>query len=190
METTTQTVQEFVDHFCTFGKTFLRHYFIANKQAREYKKIKENLESNECLITCDFAENYAFVIQNAIPGYHWNNSQATLFTIVFYYKNSGKIQHKTLIIISDCMKHVAVAVHVFLRALNEYLTNFNPNLRKCIYFSDGAPQQFKNVKHFANICYHEQDFGRSAELHCQESAHGKGPCDGAGGNDEKIGTEC
>ena len=89
----------------------------------------------------------------------------------------------------NCMKHDAVAVHVFLRALNESLTNFNLNLRKCIYFSDGAPQQFKNVKHFANICYHEQDFGRSAEWHFHESANGKGPCDGAGGDDEKIGTE-
>ena len=70
--------------------------------------------------------------------------------------------------------------------MNEYLTNFNPNLRKCIYFSDGAPQQFKNVKHFANICYHEQDFGRSAEWHFHESAHGKGPCDGAGGTMKRL----
>ena len=78
-------------------------------------------------------------------------------------------------------KNFWAVLYFFLRALNEYLTNFNPNLRKCIYFSDGAPQQFKNVKHFANICYHEQDFGWSAEWHFHESAHGKGPCDGAGG---------
>lgn len=145
------------------------------------KKYKKNLSKDESLIICDFAENYAFVIQNAVPGFHWNNNQATIFPIVFYYRKEDIIEHKSLIIISDCLKHDAVAVFVFLQALNEYFSENHANIRKCIYYSDGAPQQFKNVKHFANIYHHNQDFNCSAIWNFQATAHGKGLCDGTGG---------
>ena len=119
---------------------------------------KRNLKNDEFWIICDFSENYAFAIQNAITGFHWNNNQATIFPIVFYYKdidhqntsNTHQIKHQTLIIISDSPKHNAVAVHVFLEALNEYLSQNYPQIHKCINFTDGSPQQFKNVKHFLN----------------------------------------
>ena len=34
-----------------------------------------------------FAENYAFVVQNAAQSFHSNNDQATIFTVVIYYKD-------------------------------------------------------------------------------------------------------
>ena len=86
-----------------------------------------------------------------------------------------------MVIISDCTKHDAVAVYIFLEDFNEFLDLHFPIIRKCIYFSDGAPQQFKYLKHFANSYFHDQDFHRSADWHFQATAHGKGPCDGAVG---------
>ena len=86
-----------------------------------------------------------------------------------------------MVIISDCTKHDAVAVYVFLEGFNEFLDIHFPNIRKCIYFSDGAPQQFKNQKHFANIYFYDQDFHRSANWHFQATTQKKRPCDGAGG---------
>ena len=68
-----------------------------------------------------------------------------------------------MVIILDCTKQDAVAVYVFLEGFNEFLDLHFPNIRKCIYFSDGAPQQCKNLKHFANIYFHDQDFHRSAD---------------------------
>ena len=57
-----------------------------------------------------------------------------------------------------------------------------PNIRKCIYFSDGGPQQLKNLDYFANIYFHDQDFHRSADWNFQATADGKGLlCDGVGG---------
>ena len=38
---------------------------------------KENLKRNEALVILDFAENYSFVVQDAVQGFHWNNSHAT-----------------------------------------------------------------------------------------------------------------
>lgn len=181
LEKRSVTVKEFVKCFCEAGRVFLNHYFIANKQGAYYKLLKKNIKDDEILVTCDFAENYAFVIQNSITGFHWNNDQSTIFPIVFYYKKEGKVEHQTIIMISDCKKHDAVAVYVFLKAFHEYLSIHFSHILRCFYFSDGAPQQFKNVKHFSNIYFHENDFGRKAEWHFHATAHGKGPCDGAGG---------
>ena len=46
---------------------------------------------------------------------------------------------------------------------------------------DGCASQYKNCKHFLNLCHHEQDFGMSAEWNFFATSHGKGACDGVGG---------
>ena len=58
--------------------------------------------------------------------------------------------------------------------------NFH-QLKKISYFSDGAPQQFKNYKNVLNLYYHYIDFNITAEWHFFLTAHGKGACDGIGG---------
>lgn len=146
------------------------------------KHLKTTLPEGECIVLADFAENYAFVIQEAAPGYHWNNNtQATIYPVVTYYKEKNEITHKSLVIISDCMYHDAITVYTFSQVLNEFLQAHIPNLRKVHYFSDGAPQQYKNFKNFANVYHHFEDFGVSAEWNFFATAHGKGPCDGTGG---------
>ena len=40
----------------------------------------------ECMHLVDFAENYAFVVQDEVQGFHWNKSQCTLHPVVLYYK--------------------------------------------------------------------------------------------------------
>ena len=61
LETTEQTIAEFVEVFVKSAKLFL-HSFIAKQQAEFYNKSIENLQNDTCVIVCDFAENYAFVI--------------------------------------------------------------------------------------------------------------------------------
>ena len=55
-------------------------------------------------------------------------------------------------------------------------------VQKISYFSDGAPQQFKNYKNVLNLYYHNTDFKIEAEWHFFHTAHGKGACDGIGGS--------
>ena len=43
-----------------------------------------------------FAENYAFVVQNAAQSFHWNNDQATIFTVLIYYKKDNILKHRRL----------------------------------------------------------------------------------------------
>ena len=42
---------------------------------------------------------------------------------------------------------------------------FMPELRKVIYFTDGAAQHFKNKRNFQNLLHHYDDFAVDAEWH-------------------------
>ena len=44
----------------------------------------------------------------------------------------------------------------------------------------------KNKYNFTNLLAHEKDFGIAAEWHFHATAHGKGPCDGIGGNLKRL----
>ncbi|XP_044575208.1 uncharacterized protein LOC123259016 [Cotesia glomerata] len=79
LETFIQPTEEFIENLCSELKVLLPHSFIAKEQAKFLKTLKETLKPNEYVIICDFAENYAFVVQNAASGFHWNNDQATVF---------------------------------------------------------------------------------------------------------------
>ena len=133
------------------------------------------------MVVGDFSENYSFIVQDAVQGYHWTNSQATLHPFVFYWKDQNKErQHSSYVVISECNNHDTVAVHLFQRHLIEHLKSKH-QVTKMIYFSDGCAGQYKNCKNFINLCYHLEDFAVPAEWHFFATSHGKGPCDGVGG---------
>ena len=47
------------------------HHFIARKQGAYLKDLKENLSAEECILLCDFAENYNSIVQDAIQSFYW-----------------------------------------------------------------------------------------------------------------------
>ena len=130
----------------------------------------------------DFAENYSFVLQDAVQGFHWNNAQATVHPFVCYYRSLGVINHISFVIISDCLNRDTVAVHLYQKHLISFLTNQSGHSPvQMIYFSDGVSSHYKNCKNFADLCHHESDFnGIKAEWHFFATSHGKGLCDGVG----------
>jgi hypothetical protein len=40
-----------------------KHDFIAKQQAAHLKRTKENLQEGKVVVVCDFAENFAFLVQ-------------------------------------------------------------------------------------------------------------------------------
>lgn len=185
LETLEMSADDFVDTLCCELKTLLLHDFIAKQQTSYHRKIKENLEEGEFVVDLDFAQNYAFVAQDASQGFHWNNDQATIHPFVIYYKSENGIVNKNLTIISDCLEHVTSSVYAFQRILVQYL-KAHFSVKKIYYFSDGAPQQYKNCKNFINLLYHKEDFGIDAEWHFFATAHGKGACDGISGTVKRL----
>ena len=183
------STEDFVEIFCEKLELLCSHSFIACEQASFYSRWKENMQPGEILVTVDFSENYAFILQDAAQGFHWNNSQATLHPFIAYYIDSGDLCHLSYIIISDCLHHDTNAVYLYQKWFIAFLKSFLPiplQPKKMIYFSDGAASQYKNRKNFVNLCYHKDDFGISAEWHFSATSHGKGACDGLGGTVKRL----
>ena len=56
---------EFLDDFCKRLLKLKTHHFVSKMQSSIFENLKENLLAGEFLIYFNFAENYAFVVQNS-----------------------------------------------------------------------------------------------------------------------------
>lgn len=186
LTTVVKDFSQFVAEFCEKLKSLLPHSFIAKEQATFVRTLKESLGNDEFLVVCDFAENYSFVVQDAVPGFHWNNSQATIYPVVIYFKSGGVVDHRSLVIISDCLTHDSVSVYVYTKIIIDFIKSISSTAFKVFYVSDGEPQQFKNIKNFLNLYHHKDDYDIAAEWHFFATAHGKGPCDVIGGTIKRM----
>ena len=65
--------------FCQKLATLMGHDFIARMQAQFLQEVNSSLDEHEFHVVGDFAENYAFVVQDASQSFHWNNAKATSF---------------------------------------------------------------------------------------------------------------
>lgn len=166
----------------------LVHDFVSTQQSQYFRNSKDSLKEGEFIVTLDFSENYAFVVQEAVQGFHWNNNQATVHPFVIYYQGqeTKKVEHISYVGVSDCLEHDTVAVYMFQQKMIQFLKEAFPIVNAIKYFSDGAPQQYKNKKNFINILHHYEDFGISAEWNYFATAHGKGACDGVGGTLKRV----
>ena len=150
LETITSTVGEFLDKLGDNFDQLRTHHYIARAQSAFLKCIKESITCNDLVILLDYAENYSFVVQDAVQGQHWNNRQATLHPFVIYYNLNGQQQIRSYCVISDSLDHSASSVHAFISALLEDLKKQDDfrEMKHVIYFSDGAASQYKNCKNF------------------------------------------
>ena len=99
-----------------------------------------------------------------MQGYHWNSSQATLHPCVVYYRDEEDQEMNVInyCVLSDFFKH-ASTVHSFHYVVLQNPKEGLPNLKCCIYFSDGGPNQYKYFKNIANLIYHYIDYELKAE---------------------------
>ena len=182
LDNITEDKDEFMDGLIHRLSQLTSHHFIARTQSSYFKKSKEELDEETCVLVSDFSENFSFVVQDCVQGYYWMNEQATVLPFLAYMKNSdGVVTPTSMCIISDHLQHDSLAVHAFLYPIIEHIKRINTRIKKIKYFTDGSAAQYKNKKNFANICSHVDDFGLQAEWHFYASCHGKSACDGIGG---------
>ena len=182
LRTHTASIEDFIESLVYKIDNLTTHSFIARSQSHYLKQQKTNLNNTSCIILLDFAENYHFVVQDEIQGYHWNKDQCTLHPVVIYYKgNDGALLHDSLCFLSDDLEHDTSFVHELQRITAFYIKETMPAITNIQYFSDGCAGQYKNLKNFLNLCFHKDDFGLSTTWSFFATSHGKSPCDGIGG---------
>lgn len=164
------------------------HDFIAKHQAAYLQNLKSELTEERAIVLLDFAENYSFIVQDAVQGFYWDNSQATLhpFTVYCIMPGEDVVQAKSFCVISDSMKHETATVYAFQWPILQHLKCMCPYVTKIIYFSDGAASQYKNKSNFSNLRHHKEDFGLEAEWNFFATSHGKSTCDGIGGTVKRL----
>lgn len=131
----------------------------------------------------DYAENFTCRSQDAPQGFHWNNIQVTIHSIVPSYKCRNcteipKTVTDSLVFICDDLTHDHYGVQHFVKTgIQKILEKSEVNITHVVQFSNGAPTQYKNKINSANCSFSEEDFGVKTEKHFFGSRHGKGPCD-------------
>ena len=73
--------EDFAEQICERLLELKPHSFTAKQQSYFFKDLKDTLKEGEFLILCDFAENYAFVVQNAAQSFNWKLDQIIQSTI-------------------------------------------------------------------------------------------------------------
>lgn len=146
MKIISENKSNFLTTFSNQLEGLITHDFVAKEQSSFLKNLRNNLKTGDYLVLMDFAENYACNVQNFVQAYSFNNEQITIHPFVIYFKCDEGIQHKSFVIISESLSHDSIAVHLYIKKMIEFLkikfSRMPPN--KIIYFTDGAPQQYKN----------------------------------------------
>lgn len=118
------------------------HHYIAQAQSAYLKHLKETLPPySHAIVLLDFSENYSFVCQDAVQGFHWDTAQATVHPFVVYYRKetddySTELVCLSLCVISDEQEHTASTVHAFVAVIVKYLLSLLPHLKHLYYFSE------------------------------------------------------
>ena len=66
-----------------------KRHFSALDSTNKPSKILRHCTLINKFVLLDFAENYSFVIEDEVQGFHWNNIQATVHPIVIYNRENG-----------------------------------------------------------------------------------------------------
>ena len=108
-------LEDFISLLVEKLNTLTTHSYIAKAQAKYLKKCKEELKENEVIVLGNFAENYQFVIQDEIQGFHWNQQSCTLHPIVIYYKKDNILSQKSICFILDDLNHDTCFVYEVMK---------------------------------------------------------------------------
>lgn len=188
LETVVLKVQDFVNYFAIKLYQLNPHHFIAKQQSQFLKESKDNLAPGEFIVISDFAENYTFVVQDAIQAFYWTNLQCTIHPFSIYYNNGDKLETISLVVVAESLAHNIVSVRLFQDKLIEFMKKKFPIIKKIKLLSDGAGGQYKNKKNLYNLCEMETNHGFKVEWHFFATSHGKGPCDALGGTIKRMAT--
>ena len=115
-------------------------------QSSFLKYCKDNLSEDTCIFLADFVENDKFIVQESAQAFYFNNIKVTLHYFVIYYKSNEAedIQVASFCVLSDCLNHVISAVNLFQKKLLNIVKSEFSSIKNVLYFTDGAPSQYKN----------------------------------------------
>lgn len=172
------SIQECFAELCTQFVPFKQHAYVKRKQESFFIESKQNSDGKTVNMQLDYAQNYAFVLQDEVQSAHWAHNLCSIFTAYCWL---DKEDEQGFAIVTDNLVHGKVSVYKFLDILIENVTNRSPIVEKINIFTDGASSQFKSKFIMAILHLYEVRYGIKIHWHYFASSHGKGVVDGIGG---------
>lgn len=76
------TTKKLIDYFISVYQTFLKHSYTNRQQKESFNSDLKNVDllKDECLLQCDFAENWTNESQDEVTNAHWNQKQVSNVT--------------------------------------------------------------------------------------------------------------
>ena len=188
----TTPVQEFVSVLFDNLEKLTSHSYIAKSLSSYLRQLNDNISANTTILLLDFAENFAFTIQDEIHSYHWNTSQATMHPVCVHHHVNDHLQMSFLLHYfwwygSWCVigSPDTKGMHWTCQKENTWLDKNSILFRwMCI-----VQPITKIEKNFINLCHHTTDFNVAVEWVFFATSHGKSPCDGIGGTIQQTATK-
>lgn len=119
-----------------------RHVYNIQRQFKELKHLKENLEQGEVIIHEDFSEHFQLKHQREVMAAHWSDEMVTLFTAVVYYgADDGELNHQSYVVVSDELSHEKASVCAFNKVILERVKEVT-SVRVVHYCTNELPQLF------------------------------------------------
>lgn len=99
-------IKEYIDMLVCAVEKLCSHWFLAKSQSYFLCRCKIEPRHGNAVILLEFAENFRFVVQDEVQGFHWTNLQCTLHLIGVCYKFNGETCHKSFCILWDDTLHM------------------------------------------------------------------------------------
>lgn len=151
----------------------------------EFRKMKASHWKNHVVVQIDFAKIYGCQCLEAIQTVYWNPKIVTLHPTKIYCDALGKLQHRSLMFVSEVLSHNFSMVFRYYRNWLGWLKRYMYAGVSWIFITGWTHQnavsqpvvpliQFRTLQVCLAVKFHDC-------WHYFESGHGKGACDGIGG---------
>jgi len=143
----------------------------------QYERIlllKLSLSWHEMILQLYFAANYSCTSLEEVQSAYFNQTMVTLHPIAVYYRSeSGGLEHKRLMIVSDEMGHKSSTVLTFIDDIMPLIRDIDSFVSQIRYWSDSSTIQYRNKHIFDLIANHKQTYKIQTSWNYFEA--GKGP---------------
>ncbi|CAF3102305.1 unnamed protein product [Rotaria sp. Silwood2] len=176
------TVKECVQCLSQQIKKYLNHVFIKRQQSKFFEQMKDNSDDKSIVIQVDYADNFAIEEQDAIQSAHWSTKTISIFTAHAW---CGPLNF-SFALPSNNVTHNKYCTNTCLDYIISEVKQYLPDLKRIMFFSDGAASQFKQRFLFRNLTRLSIDYNLCLSWSFFATSHGKGVVDGIGGIIKRI----
>ena len=175
------TARELWDNFHKQLLQYKRHAFNVSNQLKHYRKLRQDMKPNECLVHIDFSENFLGKRNREIQSMHFGASQSQITLHTGCYFVGAEDKPHLFCGVSDSLQHDPAAVWSFLRPVLKLVKCDHPEIDTVHFYSDGPTTQYRQKINFYLLSTQIYQMGfTSASWNFMASGHGKEIPDGVG----------